>query len=69
MKIDQIQSRVLQLTSKLNKETFIYDLLLAYDLPRATITRLHKETEYTHHSESLLRKLSIYRALLNVHSG
>ena len=44
MKIDQIQSRVLQLTSKLDKETFIYDLLLAYDLPRATITRLQKGT-------------------------
>jgi hypothetical protein len=29
-----------------NKETFIYDLLLVYNLPKATITRLQKGTTH-----------------------
>ena len=45
MNITQIEQNVLNLfTTTINPETFIYDFLLAYDLPRASITRLQKGT-------------------------
>lgn len=42
--ITQIEKNLSKLTKNLNEETFIYDLLLAYNLPKATITRLQKGT-------------------------
>tara|TARA_B100001964_G_C14250284_1_gene609575 strand:+ start:1340 stop:4003 length:2664 start_codon:yes stop_codon:yes gene_type:complete len=42
MNIEQIEINLKKLTKYFSKETFIYDLLLAYDLPKASITRLKK---------------------------
>lgn len=42
MNITQIESNLQNLIKSLNKSSFIYDLLLAYGLPRASITRLQK---------------------------
>ncbi|WP_436490337.1 class I SAM-dependent DNA methyltransferase [Chitinophaga sp. ARDCPP14] len=40
MNLAQIESNLQQLVSSLNNESFIYDLLLAYGHPKASITRL-----------------------------
>ncbi|MEN9446124.1 MAG: hypothetical protein RL728_636, partial [Bacteroidota bacterium] len=52
MNIAQIESNLQQIVSELNKETFIYDFLLSYGLPKASIqklklgaTNLYKETD------------------------
>jgi hypothetical protein len=42
MNIAQIEINLQKLIATFNKETFIYDLLLAYNLPKASITRLKK---------------------------
>jgi len=42
MNITQIEKNLSKLTKNLNEETFIYDLLLAYNLPKNTVTRLKK---------------------------
>jgi len=42
MNIAQIEINLQKLMATFNKETFIYDLLLAYGLPKASITRLKK---------------------------
>ncbi len=42
MNSSQIESNLQQLIKSFNKETFIYNLLLAYDQPKASITRLQK---------------------------
>ena len=42
MNFNQIENNVTKLIKNFSKETFIYDLLLAYGLPKATITRLQK---------------------------
>ncbi|MDA9361270.1 N-6 DNA methylase [Flavobacteriaceae bacterium] len=44
MNISQIESNLVKLIKSFNEETFVYDLLLAYNLPKATITRLQKGT-------------------------
>lgn len=44
MNISQIESNTTRLIKNLNEKTFIYDLLLAYGLPKATVTRLQKGT-------------------------
>ena len=38
----QIENNLQQLIRSFKKETFMYDLLLAYDTPKSTITRLQK---------------------------
>jgi len=40
MNIQNIQDNVSQLIKNLDEERFVYDLLLAYNLPKSTITRL-----------------------------
>ncbi len=40
MNLAQIENNVQDTVKKFNEDTFIYDLLLAYDNPRATISRL-----------------------------
>jgi type I restriction-modification system DNA methylase subunit len=40
----EIEKKLQTLITNFNKETFIYDLLLVYNLPKATITRLQKGT-------------------------
>lgn len=42
MNIAQIEENIKNLTRNVTKETFIYDLLLAYGLPKASITLLRK---------------------------
>ncbi len=42
MNIAQIESNLQKLINTLSRETFIYDLLLAYGQPKASITRLKK---------------------------
>lgn len=42
MNISQIENNLHNLIKSFSKETFIYDLLLAYGLPKASITRLQK---------------------------
>lgn len=42
MNIAQIENNLQQLLKSFNKDSFIYDLLLAYGLPKASITRLQK---------------------------
>ena len=42
MNINQIEKNLSKLISNFNENSFIYDLLLAYNLPKATITRLQK---------------------------
>jgi len=42
MNIAQIEKNLKNLISSFSKESFIYDLLLAYGLPKASITRLKK---------------------------
>lgn len=42
MNIAQIEKNLQKLLKSFDKETFIYDLLLAYGLPKASITRLKK---------------------------
>ena len=39
MNISQIEENVKSLIKKIDKESFIYDMLLAYGTPKATITR------------------------------
>lgn len=42
MNISQIEENVKSLIKKINKESFIYDMLLAYGTPKNTITRVKK---------------------------
>lgn len=42
MNITEIESNIKELVLSFSKETFIYDLLRAYGLPKASITRLQK---------------------------
>lgn len=44
MNIQDIENKVSELIKNLNENTFVYDLLLAYNLPKSTITRLEKGT-------------------------
>jgi len=42
MNSEKLEEKLQLLISSLNKESFIYDLLLAYGQPKSSITRLHK---------------------------
>lgn len=42
MNIAQVEERVRQIVENLSKEEFVFDLLLAYGLPKSTITLLKK---------------------------
>ena len=42
MKISQIESNLEELLKSFSKQSFIYDLLTAYGLPKASITRLRQ---------------------------
>jgi hypothetical protein len=42
MNLTQIESNLKQLVNSFDKETFVYDLLAAYYMPKATISRLQK---------------------------
>lgn len=40
MELSDIENKLKELVKNINKEQFIYDLLLAYDFPKATVSRL-----------------------------
>ncbi len=42
MNLDKIETKLIKITSKINKDSFIYDFLLAYGQPKASINRLKK---------------------------
>ncbi len=42
MNIDKLEDNIQSLVTNLNEKSFIYDLLLAYEQPRSSITRLKK---------------------------
>ena len=42
MNLFKTESEIKKITQNLKKDNFIYDLLLAYDQPKATISRLKK---------------------------
>lgn len=42
MNIDKLEQTLNSLVSGINKDTFVYDFLLAYELPQASITRLQR---------------------------
>ena len=42
MNLDKIENELKNISSNINKETFIYDFLLAYGLPKSSINRLKK---------------------------
>lgn len=44
MNLVDIENNIKRLLQAFNQDTFIYDLLLAYNLPKATVTRLQKGT-------------------------
>ena len=44
MNLIDIENNIKRLLQTFNQDTFIYDLLLAYNLPKATVTRLQKGT-------------------------
>lgn len=44
MNLLDIEKNIKRLIQTFNQDTFIYDLLLAYNLPKATVTRLQKGT-------------------------
>ena len=42
MNLEKIENNLKKLVSNIDKENFIYDLLLAYGLPKSSINRLKK---------------------------
>ena len=42
MSLDKIETELIKISSKINKDSFIYDFLLAYGLPKSSINRLKK---------------------------
>ncbi|MCK5726745.1 MAG: hypothetical protein KAH22_07980 [Thiotrichaceae bacterium] len=44
MDLNKLEQDIAKITKHLDKDEFIYELLLAYDFPKATITRLKKGT-------------------------
>ena len=45
MNIIQLEEKLQTLTQNLNKDDFIFDFLLAYELPKANIARLRKNSD------------------------
>ena len=67
MNITQIESNLKLLVESINKETFIYDLLLAYYLPKASISRLQKGNLNlsSNKGEISWKKKLLFREVLN----
>jgi type II restriction/modification system DNA methylase subunit YeeA len=67
MEISELENRLKKLTEDINKETFIYDLLLAYDFPKATISRI-KSGDLNlskNPSEILFKKKLLFKSIGN----
>ena len=65
MNISQIEINLQKLIATINKETFIFDLLIAYGLPKASITRLQKGnlviTSYSIHYTKLYEIVTLLK--------
>ena len=73
MNITQIEKNIEKLIENFSKETFIYDLLRAYGLPKATITLLQKGTHNLSKQEGqiILKKKLLFQEMLegdNLHA-
>lgn len=71
MTIIEIENNLNTLISNFNKETFIFDLLLAYGTPKSTIKRLvgSDHDKLTSHGELIVRKKLFFKvANENLHS-
>ena len=71
MTIIEIENSLNTLISNFNKETFIFDLLLAYGTPKSTIKRLvgSDHDKLTSHGELIVRKKLFFKvAKQNLHS-
>ena len=71
MTIIEIENSLNTLISNFNKETFIFDLLLAYGTPKSTIKRLvgSDHDKLTSHGELIVRKKLFFKvASENLHS-
>ena len=61
MNIEKLESEIQKLTANINKESFLYDLLLAYGQPKASITRLKKgDYNLSKNSDEVLWKKKIF---------
>ena len=67
MNIAQIEANLQKLVQSVSNETFIYDLLLAYGLPKASITRLQKGGMNLSNTEGEIswKKKLFYKAIDN----
>ena len=71
MTIIEIENSLNTLISNFNKETFIFDLLLAYGTPKSTIKRLvgSDHDKLASHGELIVRKKLFFKvASENLHS-
>jgi hypothetical protein len=61
MNIEELEEWVLSLVTNLDKQNFLYDLLLAYGQPKASITRLRKgDYNLANQPEAVLWKKKLY---------
>ncbi len=61
MNIAELEERVLSLVTNLDKQNFLYDLLLAYGQPKASITRLQKgDYNLANQPDAVLWKKKLY---------
>ena len=67
MYISQIEQNVAQLSNNVSKETFIYNFLLAYGLPKSTITLLRNGTRNLskRNGQVILKKKIFFQEVLN----
>jgi hypothetical protein len=67
MEITELENRLKKITEDINKETFIYDLLLAYDFPKATISRIKSGDLNISKkpNEILLKKKLLFKSIRN----
>jgi len=63
MNIAQIEDNIKQIIEKFDEKSFIFDFLLAYEMPKATITRLKKSelNRLESQGELLLRKYLFFK--------
>jgi len=68
MTITQIEKSIKNLLSNLNKESFIFDFLLAYGEPKSTIARLRKsELNQLKHKAQLLHRKKLFFKIVTKH--
>jgi hypothetical protein len=61
MNIEELEERILSLVTNLDKQNFLYDLLLAYGQPKASITRLQKgDYNLANQPDAVLWKKKLY---------